>query len=156
MLQRTRYKKTQRFHYLILMLIAMLITTACSSNSGPVSGWTPVESPGPVPEGLCQAIFASDCMAFESSVTLSYFDLNQDGQKEMLFCWGGGSCGAQYYALEKKEGKWVIISNWCGVDICLITVLPTMTNGYYDLTDGLFLVRYEKGFYRILEDMASQ
>ncbi len=70
----------------------------------------------------------------EEKLFAVYDDLNNDGVKELIVHFGGGSCGEQYYVFKiNSKIKWENIGNWCGCDHGKAKVKKTKHNGYKDI-----------------------
>ena len=91
----------------------------------------------PLPSEVCASFNRSkvDCSGLtEATTNAQYIDLNQDGTKELIFVYDGGSCGSQYHVFKlDKQIKWTDIGGWCGCDDNIFRVQRTIHNGYLDI-----------------------
>ena len=95
-------------------------------------------SNNPLPYEVCEAIGASadtikkygiECR--EKDTNAVYSDLNNDGIKELIVSYLGGSCGSQFYVFKiNKQMKWQQIGGWCGCEDGISKVLKSKHNGF--------------------------
>jgi len=62
-----------------------------------------------------------------------FLDLNQDGASEIVFRYGGGSCGANYYIYTRRAQSWNEIGAVCSLDTDFFSllILPEKNSGYH-------------------------
>ena len=92
-----------------------------------------------LPTEVCNQIGANSNQCTEKQVNAKFIDLNNDGVKELIANWGGGSCGSQYFVFKLDDSiKWKLIGNWCGCDTGITRVGKSSHNGFLDIfTCGL-------------------
>jgi hypothetical protein len=99
-----------------------------------------------LPKEACDLLEIQPCDS-KSVDAFSKVDLNGDGEKEVIFAYGGGSCGEQHYVYAKRNRKWVEIGGWCGMDGGGYTVMLKKKNGYFDIDTGVGIARYSSDKY---------
>lgn len=87
-----------------------------------------------LPEEICFQVHANDCSELTEEKTNSqYIDLNNDKVNELIFTYGGGSCGSIYWVFELNKMKWESLGNWCGCEDNIFKIQETSHNGYLDI-----------------------
>lgn len=88
-----------------------------------------------LPEEVCSSLGKPNCAGLTESLTKAqYIDLNQDGTKELIFVFDGGSCGSQYHVYKLANNlKWISIGGWCGCEDDIYKVQTTKHNGFFDI-----------------------
>ena len=119
----------------LTIVIMMLILTLFNAKSV-----LAVANP-PLPKEICAEVGIDDCTKLtEASTNAQYIDLNQDGTKELIIVYGGGSCGSGYWVFKLNEKlKWVTIGAWCGCDDGIFKVKNTRFLALVNITDVLKL-----------------
>lgn len=70
----------------------------------------------------------------EKDTKAVYSDLDNDGTKELIVSYLGGSCGSQFYVFRlNKQMKWQEIGSWCGCEDGISRVLKSKHNGFSDI-----------------------
>ena len=113
----------------LIPVLTTLISTLLNTNNA-----LGVADPA-LPEEICVSIGIDDCSKLtEENTSAQYVDLNQDGIKELIFVYGGGSCGSNYWVFKlDKRVKWIGIGRWCGCEDGIFKVKKTKHNGYLDI-----------------------
>ena len=87
-----------------------------------------------LPEEVCSVIGANSYQCTEKQVNAKFVDLNNDGVKELIANWGGGSCGSQYFVFKLDDSiKWKLIGNWCGCDTGITRLGKSSHNEFLDI-----------------------
>ena len=87
-----------------------------------------------LPAEVCSEIGANSNQCTEKQVNAKFVDLNNDGIKELITNWGGGSCGSQYYVFKLDDAiKWKLIGNWCGCETGVTRIGKTTHSKYLDI-----------------------
>lgn len=87
-----------------------------------------------LPEEVCSQVQANDCSELTEEKTNSeYVDLNGDKVNELIFTYGGGSCGSIYWVFELNKLKWKSLGSWCGCEDNIFKIQETSHNGYLDI-----------------------
>lgn len=97
-----------------------------------------------LPKEVCDSVGIRTCNV-KNVDSFSEVDLNNDGEKEIIFAYDGGSCGEQHYIYTRtrKDKKWVEIANWCGMDGGAYKVLSSKHNGYFDIDTYVGVIRFD-------------
>ena len=108
------------------LLLSTVITILSSMTWASADLMLPVE--------VCSEIGANSNQCTEQQVKAKFVDLNNDGVKELITNWGGGSCGTQYFVFKLDDTiKWRLIGNWCGCENGVSRFGKTSHNKYLDI-----------------------
>lgn len=87
-----------------------------------------------LPAEVCSEIGANSNQCTEKQVNAKFVDLNNDGVKELITNWGGGSCGSQYFVFKLDDAiKWKLLGNWCGCETGITRIGKSSHNKYLDI-----------------------
>ena len=87
-----------------------------------------------LPEEVCSVIGANSSQCTEKQVHAKFVDLNNDGIRELITHWGGGSCGSQYFVFRLDDTiKWKLIGSWCGCETGITRIGKSSHNKYLDI-----------------------
>ncbi len=108
----------------------LLLTTVIAISSS--MAWASADLM--LPEEVCSVIGANSNQCTEKQVNAKFVDLNNDGIKELITNWGGGSCGSQYFVFKLDDAiKWRLIGNWCGCETGITRIGKSSHNKYLDI-----------------------
>jgi hypothetical protein len=108
----------------------LLLTTVIAISSS--MAWASADLM--LPEEVCSVIGANSNQCTEKKVNAKFVDLNNDGVKELITNWGGGSCGSQYFVFKVDDAiKWKLIGNWCGCETGITRIGKSSHNKYLDI-----------------------
>ena len=98
------------------------------------SGMTWASADLMLPEEVCSVIGSNSTQCTEKQVNAKFVDLNNEGVKELITNWGGGSCGSQYFVFKLDDTiKWKLIGNWCGCETGITRIGKSSHNNYLDI-----------------------
>ncbi len=108
----------------------LLLTTVIAISSSMV--WASADLQ--LPTEVCIEIGANSNQCTEKQVNAKFVDLNNDGVKELITNWGGGSCGSQYFVFKLDDTiTWKLIGNWCGCETGVTRIGKTSHNKFLDI-----------------------
>ncbi len=103
------------------MSLIPFIAVLCAGNAFSIAD-------PPLPEGVCEQVMSkytgmdsdiNKCKleATEQTTGSGYVDLNDDGVKELVFIYGGYSCGSMYWVFRLNENAvWKYSGSFCGCE----------------------------------------
>ena len=118
-------------NFKIFSLVTLALTLLNTSNVFATVEYLPEE----VCNAMVKVIDTSNCLnTIEEDVHAQYIDLNADDTKELIFNYGGGSCGSDYWVFKLDEKmRWKTIGMWCGCEDGVFEVKKTRHNGFLDI-----------------------
>ena len=123
MLPKNNYKHQRKMKRLLLTAVFIISSSMAWASADLM-----------LPAEVCSEFGANSNQCTEKQVNAKFVDLNNDGIKELITNWGGGSCGSQYYVFKLDDAiKWKLIGNWCGCETGVTRIGKTTHSKYLDI-----------------------